>query len=155
MAFEADCGASTVLDAPRVATTVRSLVPGECRANCHMRPSRRGPPRQRRADCGLSHKVDRGCCGSTSPACWVGGNSKLKTKNSKFSRRVDARQIRNSKFEIRNPFGLEDRLNTPIWQSLSKNPLFPYGNVGRVFAVAYPDRCRCVLNTPVFGGLRK
>jgi hypothetical protein len=32
MAFEADCGSSTVLDAPRVPSTVGPFVPGECRA---------------------------------------------------------------------------------------------------------------------------
>ena len=32
MAFEADCGSSTVLEALCVASTVRFLVPGECRA---------------------------------------------------------------------------------------------------------------------------
>ena len=37
MAFEADCGASTVLDAPRVASAVRILVPGKCRSICHLR----------------------------------------------------------------------------------------------------------------------
>ena len=30
MVFEADCGVSTVLEALRVASTSRSLVPGEC-----------------------------------------------------------------------------------------------------------------------------
>ena len=32
MAFEADCGVSTVLEEIRVTSTARFLVPGECRA---------------------------------------------------------------------------------------------------------------------------
>ena len=32
MAFEADCGSSTVLEAFRVASTVGFFVPGECQA---------------------------------------------------------------------------------------------------------------------------
>ncbi len=32
MAFEADCGASTVLEAFRATSTIRFPVPGECRA---------------------------------------------------------------------------------------------------------------------------
>jgi hypothetical protein len=59
-------------------------------------------------------------------------------------------EIRNPKSEI--PPGLKDRPNAPIWQSLSKHRIFQYGNVGRLLAVAYPDKCWCVLNTSVFGG---
>ena len=40
MAFEADCGASTVLEALRVASTARFLVPEECRAVMDVQPRR-------------------------------------------------------------------------------------------------------------------
>ena len=45
MAYEADCGVSTVLKALRVATTAGSLVPGEWRTTFHLRPAcaARGP----------------------------------------------------------------------------------------------------------------
>ena len=33
MALEADCGSSTALDAPRVASKAGFIVPGECRAS--------------------------------------------------------------------------------------------------------------------------
>jgi len=35
MAFEADCGSSTVLKTFSVTKTARFLVPGERQANCH------------------------------------------------------------------------------------------------------------------------
>jgi hypothetical protein len=35
MAFNADCGVSTVLEALRVESTARLLVPGEYRATCY------------------------------------------------------------------------------------------------------------------------
>jgi hypothetical protein len=51
MAFEADCGASTVLGAFRVASTARSLVPGKCQATRRTAPASvtalpRGPGRK-------------------------------------------------------------------------------------------------------------
>ena len=71
MAFEADCGSSTVLEEIRVASTAGFPVPGECGVTGRPRPSRRGPPQQRHADWGFRRRMQ------------VGG-----------------RQIRNSKFEI-------------------------------------------------------
>ncbi len=58
MAFAADCGSSTVLEALCVASAVRFIVPGECRVVMCRRDA---------------------CTG------WA-GNSKLKTKNSKLFR---------------------------------------------------------------------
>ena len=81
MAFEANYGVSTVLEALCVTTAVGFLVPGECWATGYRRPAvhrnraartERGPSRQRHADCGLT----------VGDAAW-------------------GRQIRNSKFEIR------------------------------------------------------
>ncbi len=66
MAFEADCGSSTVLYALRVASATRFRVPGGFWAT--------SPPRQRRADRGL--RVEGSSRGRT---------SKLKTKNSKLT----------------------------------------------------------------------
>ena len=41
MAFEADCEASTVLEALLVPSTSRFLVPGEFRTSCHLWPAER------------------------------------------------------------------------------------------------------------------
>ena len=57
MAFEADCGVSTVQEELRVASTVRFPVPGECRVTGLTRPSRRGPPQQHHADSRLRGEV--------------------------------------------------------------------------------------------------
>ncbi len=39
MAFEADCGVSTVLEEFRVASTAGFLVPGDCRTAGYLRPA--------------------------------------------------------------------------------------------------------------------
>ena len=50
MAFEADCGLSTVLEAFRVARTIGSLVPGESWVTCHAWPR---PQKEVDEICGL------------------------------------------------------------------------------------------------------
>jgi len=153
MAFEADCGASTVLEALCVTSTPRFPIPEECRAPCHTRPRdealrNSGPP-----TVGSGWRVKAGVAG------WKIRNSKFEIRNSAgvgLSRRSPKGEagwaaIPNSEFRIPN----SGASGCQIGRVREKGPLFPCGNVGRVFAVAYPDRCRCVLNTPVFGGLRK
>jgi len=88
MAFEADCGGSTVLDKLRVATTARFHVPA---ASC-------GPPDEALRNSGVP---TRGSKWKVQVGGGLGGNSKLKTKNSKLLRWVDGRK--NPKSEIRNP----------------------------------------------------
>ena len=61
MAFEADCGVSTVLEESRVASTVGFLVPGECWATCSI--------------CGLD--ISAAVSGLLTPA----GREQLKTQN--------------------------------------------------------------------------
>ncbi len=89
MAFEADCGVSTVLEAFCVTSTAGFLEPAGCRATC-----------------GPRDEVLRDSATATGGSEWkveVGvRNSKLKTHNSKLPAGVAGRQIRNSKFEIRN-----------------------------------------------------
>ena len=95
---------STVLEALRVASTSRSLVPEEYRAMCGR------DARTTRAPGSLVVRAFRPHSGGwlANPKSeirnskFLGGNSKLKTKNSKLFREVDGWKIRNPKSEIRN-----------------------------------------------------
>ena len=63
MAFEADCGLSTVLDAFCVASTAGFLVPGECRASAAARDTPQSGGREgafRRGSSSLKTPILRG-----------------------------------------------------------------------------------------------
>ena len=107
MAFEADCGASTVLEELCVARTFGFLVPAK-----NWLPSRRGPPQQRRADSWTPNGRTVACRGSWPPpsdeACSPRGcqrptpTATLQAGQPQAVPRAGKFEIRNSKFEIRN-----------------------------------------------------
>ena len=80
MAFEADCGVSTVLEALGVESTTRLPMPEECWSGCHTGPR----------DEALSGKT---LCFSLCPLCLCG-----------FSGGWTAFRIPNSEFRIQSPF---------------------------------------------------
>jgi hypothetical protein len=82
MASEAACDLSTVLEAPRVASTARSLVPGECRAISRV-------PR----DEALHDSATPTYGFPAEDASWGAANPKSEIRNSKFEIRSASSSI--------------------------------------------------------------
>ncbi len=86
MAFEADCGVSTVLEENRVTSTAGFLVPGEWRTTDHQRPTdstlRMEGPSRERAEWELKTKTK-----NSKLFRGVGGKSEFRIPKSEFNPR--------------------------------------------------------------------